>query len=184
MQSFRSLVVILCLLMVVVAMSDQLAKTVIRESVSDPVSIIPGCFSLVHWHNTGIAFGLFQDRATLLTLLSATVLVAIPLLFWWEWKQDPRLADAAWGLGLILGGALGNLIDRVRLGYVTDFLLFYYKEWEWPAFNVADSCICIGTGLVLWSVFRVSRESEQATANISSEQVGPPAAPSDETGTT
>jgi len=152
--------------MLVVAMADQLTKALVRSQIAlhDSVTVLPGFLNVVHWRNTGIAFGLFQGRGGLLTALGIAALVGIPILFWWEWRRDPHLARTAWGLGLILGGALGNLIDRLRLGSVTDFLDFYLGEWHWHAFNLADSCICVGTALVLYLAYSGRPVQDEAGA--------------------
>jgi len=158
MHSFRKVWFIVGVETLGVAVADQLTKAAVRAWIpsDSSVEIIPGLLNLVHWNNTGIAFGLFQGRGELLAVLSVLALVGIPLLFWWEWRREPALARTAWGLGLILGGALGNLIDRLRLGSVTDFLDFYAGKWHWHAFNVADSSICVGTALVLYLAYRGS----------------------------
>jgi len=162
MKDFRTIARILVAETILIAVADQITKFWVRQTLSpdEPVVVIPGLFNLVHWRNTGIAFGLLQDQSVLLTLLGTAALVGIPLLFWWEWRRDARLGVAAWGLGLILGGALGNLIDRLRFGDVTDFLLFYIGSRQWPAFNLADSGITIGTILVLFLAYRSSSKGE------------------------
>ncbi len=158
MNSFHRITIILVGEILIVALADQLTKALVRGhlALNDSLEVIPGLLNLVHWSNTGIAFGLFQGRGGLLAVLSVLALIGIPVLFWWEWRREPRLARTAWGLGLILGGALGNLVDRLRFGSVTDFLDFYLGDWHWHAFNVADSCICVGTALVLYLAYSCS----------------------------
>ena len=117
--------------------------------------VIPGFFDLVHARNTGIAFSLLDDasplvREWLLPLFSVVAVVAIFVLFW---KQSGEGSRMRWALALILTGAVGNLYDRLMYGYVVDFLDVYVGSWHWPAFNVADSCITIGAGLLLLDSF-------------------------------
>lgn len=114
-------------------------------------AIVPGFFDLVHARNTGIAFSLLNDaspfvREWLLPIFSAGAVAAIFVFFW---RQSADAVRVRWALALILTGAIGNLYDRLVYGYVVDFLDFYVGAWHWPAFNVADSCITIGAGLLL-----------------------------------
>ena len=113
--------------------------------------VVPGFFDLVHTRNTGIAFSMLNDaspliRDWLLPIFSAIAVAAIFLIFW---RQSEGAGRLRWGLALILAGAAGNLYDRLAYGYVVDFLDFYVGAWHWPAFNVADSCITVGAGLLL-----------------------------------
>jgi signal peptidase II len=106
-------------------------------------------FSLVKRYNTGISFSLFatdHDVGPWVFALLATV-IAFGLLIWLSQTAE-RLP--AIGLALVVGGAVGNVIDRVREGAVMDFLLFHWKEWAWPAFNIADSAITIGVALLIY----------------------------------
>ena len=118
------------------------------------VQIIPGFFRLTHTENTGAAFSLFADspahwKTAMLIAFSVVALVVVSALLW----KDNH-ADAATGirLALIMGGALGNLWDRVTSGRVVDFLLFYVKRYQWPVFNLADSAIVIGAGLLVLEI--------------------------------
>ncbi|HEX2251907.1 MAG TPA: signal peptidase II [Thermoanaerobaculia bacterium] len=112
--------------------------------------VLPGWFNLVHVRNTGVAFGLFASdtgAATgVLTLLALVALAAVVFYFWVTPARDRLLLSA---LSLVAGGAVGNLIDRVASGAVTDFLDVYYGTWHWPAFNVADSAISVGITLMV-----------------------------------
>jgi signal peptidase II len=118
--------------------------------------VVPGYFNLTHVRNTGAAFGLLsrQDPTFLrLFFLSVTGLAFVIVTFYYSripWSQRLTL----WGLGLIMGGALGNGIDRYTIGQVIDFLDVYVGDFHWPAFNVADSAICTGVGLLLIDSFR------------------------------
>jgi signal peptidase II len=123
--------------------------------------VIPGFFNLVHSENPGVAFGLFADDSSrwhtpMLVLFS---IVAILILVAMLWKIDRLDRPSAVGLSLIFGGAVGNVYDRVRIGAVTDFLDFYLGSHHWYIFNLADSAICVGAGLLLLSMF-LTREAK------------------------
>ncbi|HEX3877293.1 MAG TPA: signal peptidase II [Bryobacteraceae bacterium] len=122
-----------------------------RVSFADDIRIIPGFFSIVHSENRGVAFGVFNDsesqwRTIMLIALSliAVVWVAVVVM-----RSRHLEALLCWAFGLVLGGAAGNLFDRAISGKVTDFLLFYVGSYQWPSFNIADSAIVIGCGLLL-----------------------------------
>ena len=111
-----------------------------------PRTVIPGFFNLSLVFNRGAAFGIFPGAAVLfMTLAAATI--AVILFFAWYSSDASLLLKIA--LGMIAGGATGNLLDRLRFGHVVDFLDFYVGPWHWPAFNIADSSLCIGASLVL-----------------------------------
>ncbi|HLI85665.1 MAG TPA: signal peptidase II [Bryobacteraceae bacterium] len=142
---------------------DRLSKWLIESHVSftDTFRVIPGFFDIVHSENRGVAFGLFNDSATnwstgLLSLFALIAVLVIAALLWNGARLD-RLSLA--GLSLILGGAAGNLFDRVVWGRVTDFLEFYIADYHWPTFNVADSAIVIGSGLLLIELLRAKRQA-------------------------
>lgn len=136
---------------------DQVSKIIVLKSlrIYESVPVIKGFFNLVHVRNRGMAFGL-MNRPDMdfgfWILVSATILAIVLLLFWFY-----RMADESnwttFGLSLILGGALGNLIDRVRLHEVIDFLDVYVGSYHWPAFNVADAAITVGAFMVGLSLF-------------------------------
>ena len=145
---------------------DQLSKAWIRAHIAlyDSRELLP-VFSLTHRENPGAAFSFLAGAAGwqrwLFTLLAAGVSVA--LIVWL--KRMPRTAQvSAAALAFILGGAFGNLIDRVRFGAVTDFILVYWQQHMFPAFNVADSCITIGAGLLLLDVYLGQRASGKVLA--------------------
>src|SRR4029079_7369436 len=104
-----------------------------------------------HVHNRGAAFGLFADSTSewVTVLLVVFSTIALGVVAYLLWKSDHSLPSTAIGLSMILGGAVGNLWDRVARGQVTDFLHFYIGEHVWPDFNVADSCIVIGAVLLM-----------------------------------
>ncbi len=132
-----------------VVLFDFLTKALALHSLEPfkPVSIVPGIFNLSLVFNRGAAFGIFPGAAWMFMILALVTIGVIILFAVWN-KGISRLLKM--GLGLICGGAAGNLLDRVRFGYVVDFLDFYWQRWHWPAFNIADSSLCIGAGLLLW----------------------------------
>jgi signal peptidase II len=155
------------LIAVAIAALDQLTKWLIMRSISPDENrvIIAGFFSLVNWHNTGAAWGIFQRSNLTLTVISLVTIVALfvfrrsfPLS-----RPGPRVA-----LGLIAGGIIGNLIDRIRVQSVTDFLSFSIGQHSWPAFNVADSSIFIGVTLYIIMSWRGGDTTEKSHAAVSS----------------
>lgn len=141
---------------------DQASKIAVDNSMQlyESISIMP-FFNLTYVHNTGAAFSFLAHAggwqrwlfAGLAFLISGAITVWITRL-----KQQEVLLAVA--LSLILGGAVGNLIDRVAYGYVIDFLDVYYQDWHWPAFNIADSAICIGVFLMLLESFGIGHPAE------------------------
>ncbi len=118
------------------------------------IQIIPGFFRLTHTENTGAAFSLFADspahwKTALLIGFSCAAMVIVSVLLW---KQTRAFTITGIALSLILGGALGNLWDRVAHGRVVDFLLVYVKQYQWPVFNLADSAIVIGASLLVLEI--------------------------------
>ena len=112
------------------------------------VVVVPGFFSLTRVHNTGVAFGMAQGNNLLTGLVAAGILVwAAWMARSWDWSR--RFVQVV--TAMVAAGAVGNLIDRVRLGYVLDFFDFHYHGWSWPAFNIADACISVGVGLLVLS---------------------------------
>jgi signal peptidase II len=125
----------------------------------DPSRIIPVTpfFNLVLIWNRGVSFGFLGQESSdwLPWLLTALALAIMTVLAWWLREAANRLMVLA--LGLVIGGAFGNIIDRLRFGAVVDFLDFYIAEFHWPAFNVADSAITAGAALILYDALFVSR---------------------------
>jgi signal peptidase II len=145
---------------------DRVTKWLVETRVSflDTHKIIPGFFDIVHSENRGVAFGIFNDstsewRTTMLVLAS---LLAVAFVGAMLWRSDRLDRFSFWGLSLILGGAAGNVFDRAVYGRVTDFLLLYVGNFQWPAFNVADTAIVFGSGLLLIDLLRPKRQ----TANV------------------
>lgn len=135
---------------------DRWTKWMIQTHLSsfDTKSVIPGFFSLVHSQNPGVAFSMFADvasrsRTPVLIVLSV---VAVALLAAMLWRIDRLDTPSAAGLALILGGAVGNVFDRVTAGSVTDFLDFYAGTHHWYTFNVADASISTGAALLILSM--------------------------------
>ncbi len=113
-------------------------------------TIIPGFFHLVHWGNTGAAFSMMQGQGWFFIVLATA---AIATMAWMAWKGHVRDALSKVAFSLLASGILGNLTDRLVHGHVIDFLLFYLHvpfANPWPAFNVADSCICVAAALLIW----------------------------------
>ena len=136
-----------------VLLLDRLAKWSVASNIPlhDSVTVIPGCFHLTHVENTGAAFGLFAESTAqwkigALVSFSVIALMVVSALLW---KHSHALSTTTIGLSLILGGATGNLWDRMLTGHVVDFLDFYVGSYHWPAFNVADSAIVIGAVLLV-----------------------------------
>ncbi len=115
------------------------------------IPIIPGFFNLVHVGNTGAAWSLLAGKSTLLALLAITTLISI---FFWRRSLGLRLKPVQISFGLLCGGIIGNLLDRLVYGHVIDFLDFHFGNYIYPTFNIADSGICIGVGIYLWYSFK------------------------------
>ena len=141
---------------------DRITKRIIesRMSVFDTHTVIPGFFDIVHARNRGAAFSMFADSTSPLRpfFLIGLSLAALILVAGILRKASTLDKPTAIGLSLILGGALGNVFDRIVSGAVTDFLDFYIGSLHWPAFNVADSAIVIGSCLLLLSMLRPKQQ--------------------------
>lgn len=110
-------------------------------------------FNIVRAWNTGVSFSMLNNYGNVgAWVLSGLAAVIVVMLFHWLRKESNRVLQLA--LGLIMGGAIGNIIDRVRFGAVFDFLDFHVADWHWPAFNVADACICLGAAIIVVEAFR------------------------------
>lgn len=143
-------------------MLDWTTKRWIEANISfwDTKVIIPGLFSIVHAQNRGAAFSILADapdsvRGVVLIGLSGAVTLFVAWMFRSALvKPDTHSHAGRLALALILAGAIGNLYDRIWRGSVTDFLLIYWRDWQWPAFNVADSAISVGAVLLLIDLWR------------------------------
>ncbi len=136
-----------------IVVADQVTKAAVRGRLPLHASetIIPGFFDLTHVRNTGAAFGIlsavdFPFKAAIIALMATAALVAVAV-FAAQLSPHQKLARA--GLALILGGAVGNLVDRVTVGYVLDFVDVYWRDWHFWAFNVADAAISVGVAGML-----------------------------------
>jgi len=145
---------------------DQLTKWIVTRQLAlgEQRSVLPGVFNFTHLQNRGAAFGLFADSDSsvvqvFLVSFSVMALILVLFLLW----RGVSSAWSGWGLGLILGGAVGNLIDRLRAGSVVDFLDFHLGRYHWPAFNLADSAVVIGAVALMIEVLR-SRPSRDKEA--------------------
>lgn len=147
------------LLALLVVLLDRWTKRLVaaRIAMYTHIQIIPGFFRLTHTENTGAAFSLFADspshwKTAMLIGFSFVAMVIVSVLLW---RQTRALTIPGIALSLILGGAVGNLWDRIASGRVVDFLLFYIQQYQWPVFNLADSAIVIGAALlvieILWA---------------------------------
>jgi signal peptidase II len=150
-----------------IAATDQLTKWLVIRCLEQNESriVIGGFFNLVRWTNTGAAWGILQDRNLVLTVISVVTILTL-YLFRHSFQFNRALGRVA--LSLIVGGIVGNLIDRVRLGHVVDFLDFHVGRHHWPAFNVADAAICVGVALYILDSWRAEQEMTKT------EQTGTP----------
>jgi len=150
---------------------DQLTKQIVVHSLGygQEKIIVQGFFRFVHWTNTGAAWSLFRENNL---LLAAVAIVALVVLFFSRHHFEARTVTGQVAFGLICGGIVGNLIDRLWAGHVIDFLYFYLQqrnggEVGFPAFNIADTAICTGVGLVFlltWKGERGPKPAEPAPA--------------------
>jgi signal peptidase II len=152
----------------VVVLLDRVTKSVVAKNISlhDGKQVIPGFFRIIHAENRGAAFGLFADspaqwKIAMLVLFSIVALVVVSALLW---RNSHSMSTTGIGLALILGGALGNLWDRLLNGRVVDFLLFYIGQYQWPAFNVADSAIVVGAGLLVIEILFTKSPAQETPA--------------------
>ncbi len=152
--TWRNVVFIIIALAVIAA--DQLTKLWIRTHLAEGEALFSlGIFHVVRVHNTGAAFGLFRDYNSILVIIRMLGVVAL-LIYGLFYARRIAWTAGGWpttAIGLVLGGTVGNLIDNLRLGYVTDFIDFTY----WPAFNVADSCVSVGVTMFVIIVLLSTR---------------------------
>lgn len=148
--------IIVIAIAVLIFLGDQATKAMVEASIPEHaiIPVLPRFFNLTHIKNPGAAFGLFSDspapwKTALLIVISGALLLTVVGVVW----KNRRLQwEASVGLALILGGALSNLIDRIRFGRVIDFLDLYFRGYHWPAFNLADSAIVVGAGFLILQV--------------------------------
>jgi len=148
----------------IVVLFDRITKWVVAASLPlhNSLTVIPGFFHITHVENTGAAFGLFAESTAQwkIAALVAFSLVALVIVSVLLWKNSHSVSTMTVGLSLILGGAFGNLWDRMRAGHVVDFLDFHIGQYYWPAFNVADSAIVIGAILLVAEILFAKPGSE------------------------
>lgn len=149
--------IVYALIVAAIFAGDQITKSIVEHSIAHGVVIpvISGFFNIIHTENSGIAFSLFAGASSWwkmalligvsLALLATVVIVAL--------KSGEMNWVTGVGLALIVGGASSNLLDRIRFGQVVDFLDVYYRSYHWPTFNVADSAIVVGAGLLILELF-------------------------------
>jgi signal peptidase II len=149
---------------------DRWSKFLVETSLSfsDTKTVIPGFFNIVRSENPGIAFGIFQDNPTqsrtmilVFFSIAAVLLLAVML-----WRIDRLDFISGIAMSLIFGGAIGNVYDRIHAGHVTDFLDFYFGNYHWYTFNIADSAICIGACLLVLSML-VPKSSTRGFSRVS-----------------
>lgn len=149
-----------------VVAADQLTKWIATSTMSlhERVAVLP-FFDWTLTYNRGVAFSLFNDGQgwQRFGLSAFALVVAAGFTYWMAHLPKHERMNAA-ALALVIGGAIGNVIDRLRLGHVVDFVLLYWKDWSWPAFNLADSAICVGAVLLVIAGFRAEREKHAAGA--------------------
>jgi signal peptidase II len=153
-----------------VVMVDQLTKLMVRKFLGDTQEkvVVDGFFKFVHWGNTGAAWSLFRGNNYVLALVA---LIALVVLYFSRHHFDSRTRLGQLAFGLIVGGIIGNLIDRLIFGHVIDFLYFYLQqrgggEIGFPAFNVADSAICTGVALVFVITWRSEKGARPAETSV------------------
>ena len=142
----------------IMVFADQISKTVVRNTMSlyESIPVIPEFFHLTYVSNDGMAFGINFPLG--IYVFSAISILFTGFLFWYLWsiKDDGILIRT--GVALILAGAIGNLIDRILLGEVVDFLDFMIGDFHWYVFNLADSCVTVGLGFVLYDSLILNRK--------------------------
>ena len=143
------------LMSIFILILDQATKLLIASYIPYESYIeISSFFKLVNFHNTGAAFSFLHNAGgwQRYFLIFITLIAVVWIIF--MLMKNKHIPIISLSLLLILGGALGNLIDRIRLGYVVDFIYLHIDSWYWPAFNIADSAICVGAGLLVYDMFK------------------------------
>ncbi len=138
----------------IVVVLDQLVKWWVTRALAlgEEVAVTP-FLSWVRWHNEGAAFSILSDATGWQRWFFVAMAVAFLAFIVYELRRLPQQARLmGWVYGLIAGGAVGNLIDRILHGHVVDFVLLHYQQWYFPAFNVADAALTVGAGLWIWTM--------------------------------
>ena len=143
--------------------ADQVTKAMVRNATElhESIEVIPGILALTRVHNTGAAFGMFNGmdfpgKTVVLTLVAGLALVGVA---WYAWSVPVTDRLARLGVACILGGAVGNLIDRAAAGYVLDYVDFSWRGWHFWAFNVADAAITVGVVLMIFDLVGLGRRA-------------------------
>jgi len=146
-----------------IVVADQITKALVRRAMElhDTIEVIPGLLNLTRVHNTGAAFGMFNamDFPYKTATLTVVATLALAGVAWYAATVPPNDRLARLGVGSILGGAIGNLIDRATVGYVLDYVDFHYGGWHFWAFNVADAAISIGVVLMILDLLGLGRRA-------------------------
>jgi len=142
----------------IMVLADQISKTVVRNTMSlyESIPVIPEFFHLTYVTNDGMAFGINFPLG--IYVFSAISIIFTGFLFWYLWSIKDDEIVIRTGVALILAGAIGNLIDRIFLGEVVDFLDFMIGDFHWYVFNLADSCVTVGLGFVLYDSLILNRK--------------------------
>jgi signal peptidase II len=151
-----------------VVLLDRASKWAVAKNISlhESIQLIPHVFYLTHVENRGAAFGLFAESPSqwkigMLILFSVIAMIVVSTLLW---RSGHAMTTTGVGLSLILGGAIGNLWDRLVSGRVVDFLLVYIGSYQWPAFNAADSAIVVGAGLLVYEIMFDKSPAQEKSA--------------------
>ena len=148
---------------VVVVILDQLTKYIASTSLEmyQPIAVMP-MFNWTLMHNPGAAFSFLANESGWQRWFFAVIAVVVSIVIvLWIKRLEQHEKWQAIALALILGGAVGNVIDRIYLGYVVDFIQVYYQQWYWPAFNIADSAISIGVAMIIIDSIRAYRTEQK-----------------------
>ena len=153
------------LIAILIVVLDQATKWLVARNIdlNESRNVLPGFFRLTHVQNSGAAFGLFADsssewKVSILVVFSVLALVVVSALLW---KNSHTITSTGVGLSLILGGAIGNLWDRLVFKHVVDFFDFFLGSYHWPAFNIADSAIVVGALLLVAEILFAKTPAEQ-----------------------
>lgn len=148
---------------IVIVALDQLTKWLVssRLELFAEVPVIQGFFSLEYVHNPGAAFGMLENQRWLFLLIG---FAAAGAMLYYSRQPEAKQGVMPWALGILLGGTVGNLIDRMRTGEVVDFFLFYWRDYRFPNFNVADIAINVGVGLFILHLIFTGEKSKREGA--------------------
>lgn len=146
---------------------DQISKTYIDTTFAlyQSITVIENFFNITYVRNPGAAFGILSDSIIRIPFFIAVSVFASLGIMWYLRKVDLSDRWQHFALGLIFSGAVGNLVDRIRLGEVIDFLDVHWYQHHWPAFNVADSAICVGVAVMFFCTWREERQKKLTNAN-------------------